>query len=286
MPHSVLDIAAAPARFHDDVRRGDLRRRGARLLRISGGLWLATAVFGQLLFALYVAIFYGRAALQGRFQDWNKVLAHGYVPGDWFLNLVLGMHLLFVVLIVAGGALQLLPALRRRAPAFHRWNGRLYLLSAAILSLGGLALAWVRGTVGGAAQHVSVSLNALLILVFAGIVWRLARERRVDAHRRWALRLFLAVSGVWFFRIGLMLWLAVHKAPVGFDPDSFTGPFLSFLGFAQYLLPLAVLELYLRVQDRGSPVAQVAVAGGVLVLTLMTLGGVLAATMGMWMPRL
>lgn len=286
MTHSALDIAAAPGGFHHAVRRCDLRRWAPRLLRIAGGLWLATAVFGQLLFAIYVAIFYGRAALQGRFQDWNKVLAHGYVPGDWFLNLVLGMHLLFVVLIVAGGALQLLPALRRRVPAFHRWNGRLYLLSAAILSLGGLALAWGRGTVGGAAQHVGVSINALLILACAGIAWRLARARHFAAHRRWALRLFLAVSGVWFFRIGLMLWLAVHKAPVGFDPDSFTGPFLSFLGFAQYLLPLAVLELYLRVQDRGRPAEQLAVAGGVLVLTLMTLGGVLAATMGMWLPRL
>ncbi|TAJ53450.1 MAG: DUF2306 domain-containing protein [Nevskiaceae bacterium] len=286
MTTSVLDIAAAPTVSQDSARQRGQQGRALRLLRISGGLWLGTAVFGQALFAIYVAVFYGRAALQGRFQDWNKVLAHGYVPGQWLLNIVLGLHLIFVVLIIAGGALQLLPALRRRAPGFHRWNGRLYLLSAAILSLGGLALAWVRGTVGGAAQHISVSINALLILIFAGIAWRLARERRFDAHRRWALRLFLAVSGVWFFRIGLMLWLAIHQAPVGFDPKSFTGPFLSFLGFAQYLLPLAVLELYLRVQGRGRPGAQLAVAGGVLVLTLMTLGGVLAATMGMWLPRL
>lgn len=283
MTTSALDLATAPDRSHS---QSETQRRAQRLLRLSGRLWLTTAVFGQLLFAIYVAVFYGRAALQGRFQDWNKVLAHGYVPGEWLLNLVLGMHLLFVVLIVAGGALQLLPVLRRRVPAFHRWNGRLYLLSAAILSLGGLALVGIRGTVGGVAQHVSVSLNALVILVFAGIVWRLARARRVDAHRRWALRLFLAVSGVWFFRIGLMLWLAVHQAPVGFDPKSFTGPFLSFLGFAQYLLPLAVLEVYLRVQDRGSAQARLAVAGGVMVLTLMTLAGVLAATMGMWLPRL
>ena len=36
--------------------------------------------------------------------------------------------------------------IRSRWPAVHRWNGRLYLLSALGLALGGLWLTWVRGT--------------------------------------------------------------------------------------------------------------------------------------------
>jgi hypothetical protein len=246
---------------------------------------MTVAVLGQLMLAFYVVVFYGSAALRGRPQDWNRVLAHGYVPGDVFLNAVLALHLLFVVVIIVGGGLQLVPSLRRRWPVFHRWNGRVYLLSAAVLSVGGLIMVWVRGTVGDLTQHLGVSLNALLILAFSVMTWRAGARRAIDAHRRWALRLFLAVSGVWFFRIGLSLWLAVNRGPLGFDPDRFAGPFLSFLAFAQYLLPLAVLELYFRAQDSG-PRRQLAMAGGLSVLTLMTTAGITAAALMLWLPRL
>ncbi|WP_411888132.1 DUF2306 domain-containing protein [Hydrocarboniphaga effusa] len=262
------------------------RRISARsALRASGTLWLLVAVLGQLLLAIYVVGFYGLSAAQGRLEDWAKVLPQGVVPGQRFLNTVLSLHLLFVVVIIVGGALQLLPWLRRTRPGFHRWSGRLYLLAAGILSVGGLILVWGRGTVGDLSQHLAISLNALLILVFSAIAWQQARVRCVEAHRRWALRLFLAVSGVWFFRIGLMLWIVVNQGPAGFDPKSFTGPFLTFLSFAQYLLPLAVLELYFRTLERGHAPAQALMAGAMLVMSLATVGGIGAATAIMWLPR-
>jgi hypothetical protein len=93
-------------------------------------------------------------------------------------------------------------------------------------------------------------------------------------------------SGVWFFRVGLMLWLFIHKAPVGFDPETFRGPFLTFLGFAQYLLPLAVLEIYFWARDRAGALVKSITAGGVFVLTVAMGVGIFTATMGMWLPRL
>jgi hypothetical protein len=72
---------------------------------------------------------------------------------------------------------------------------------------------------------------------------------------------------------------------VGFDPKTFQGPFLTFLGLAQFLLPLAVLELYLRA-ERSSPLGRLAMAGGLVVLTLAMGAGIGAATVGMWLPRL
>ena len=68
--------------------------------------------------------------------------------------------------------------------------------------------------------------------------------------------------------------------------DTFAGPFLTILSFSTYLLPLAVLELYLRAQDRGSAPARIAVASLVGALTLVTALGVFGATVGMWLPRL
>lgn len=251
--------------------------------------WFGAAVAGQLLMAGYVVGFYGRTALQGRPELWNNVLSSpGYVTGDSVFNFVLSLHLLFAVLITVGGALQLIPWIRSHASTFHRWNGRTYLLAAVIMSMGGLAMVWIAD--GGVNDHMSldlaVSLNAVLILGFAGIAWRHARARRFDLHRRWALRLFLAVSGVWFFRVGLMFWIVVNQGPVGFDPETFTGPTLTILSFAQYLLPLAVLELYFRAQERHEAGTKLLMAGGLGVLTLMMMVGIGAAAMIMWLPHM
>lgn len=283
-PTSPVPLKVAPSSPEGWHRR--LQALADPSLRWAGMLWLGVAVIGQLLLAVYVVGFYGLSAAQGRLQDWSKVLPHGHVPGETFLNAVLASHLAFVVVIILGGALQLLPVIRRVAPGFHRWSGRLYLLSAVILSVGGLVMVWTRGTVGNLPQHLGVSLNAVFILVFSAIAWRHARARRVQAHRRWALRLFLAVSGVWFFRIGLMLWIVVNQGPAGFDPKTFTGPFLSFLSFAQFLLPLAVLELYFRTQDHAGPRGKWLMSSSLAVLTLATIGGIFAASLLMWLPRL
>lgn len=67
----------------------------AKALRRVGTGWFAIAALGQLLFAAYVLGFYGRLAWQGRPQDWDRVLPHGYVAGDTFFNAVLALHLLF-----------------------------------------------------------------------------------------------------------------------------------------------------------------------------------------------
>ena len=64
-----------------------------------------------------------------------------------------------------------------------------------------------------------------------------------------APRLFLVVSAAWFFRAGLFLSILLFQRPVGFDVITFQGPFLTILGFAQYVFPLAVLEAYLRARD-------------------------------------
>ncbi|HSI58632.1 MAG TPA: DUF2306 domain-containing protein [Ideonella sp.] len=278
---SALSLAVAPP-----GGAGALPRLAGRALPLAAAGWMAVAVAGQLLFAAYVAVFYGRSAMAGRFEDWNKVLPEGWMPGDTLGNGVLALHLLFAVLVIVGGAVQMLPAVRRLAPAVHRWNGRLYLVSALVLGVGGLFLILTRKPASNLAPHLAVSLNAVLILVFAAIAWRQAMARRIDRHRRWALRLWLAVAGVWFFRIGLMAWIVVNQGPVGFDPATFRGPFLTFLAFAQYLLPLAVLEAYFHVRDHAGPQGRLAMAAGLAGLTLLTALGIGAAAMIMWLPRM
>ena len=271
-----------------DKRASGLRMNAvaASALKTAARFWFLVAVAGQWMFAYYVAVLYGGAAARGDLAAWNKVMPHGFVAGDTIGNAAVAVHLFLAFVIVVAGPLQLVPQIRTLAPRFHHWNGRVYLLTAFVVSLAGLYMVWARGAVGGAAQDIAISINAALIMLCAAMALRFALARKIDIHRRWALRLFMVVGGVWFFRVGLMLWLIVNKGPVGFDPKTFQGPFLTFLAFAQYLLPLAMLEIYLRTRDRGSAQMRVAVAAGLFVLTITMGVGIFGATMGMWLPNL
>lgn len=280
---SALEPAPAAAL---DRRREQIAQAS---LRAVACCWFVVVALGQMIFVIYIAGFYGRTAARGEYDLWNQIAPKYpfHVPGEWFLNLVFGLHVIFAALITAAGLLQLIPAIRRRAPRFHRWVGRTYLGAAVVMAAGGLIMVWVRGAPGDFSQHVAISLNAMIILACAGIALHHARARRIDLHRRWALRLFLAVSGVWFFRVGLMFWIVINRGPAGFDPSTFSGPFLTALAFAVYVvLPLGVLEGCLRAQRSRSAGAQYAMAGCLALLTLAMAVGIAAAAAIMWLPRL
>jgi hypothetical protein len=263
------------------------QNKAALMLDHAATAWFAVAVLGQLIFVVYIVAFYSRGVIAGDLALWNKVLAAGYEPGNTMGNTALAIHLLLAAVITIAGPLQLIPQVRAKVPQFHRWSGRVYMATAVIMSLTGLYLIWVKGgVVGGVVQHTGTSLNALAILLFSYMATRYAMAGKFGIHRRWAIRLYLAVSGVWFFRVGLLFWLIVNKGPVGFNPKTFLGPFLDFLTFAQLLIPIAVLEVYFRVQQKAGANARFAFAGTLMILTLAMGVGIFGATMGMWLPRI
>ena len=285
----INSVAGLPQSHHGIApqQRHALRNFADTALKSATGFWFLVFAVGQLMFLAYIVAFYGGAALQGNLAEWNKVLAAGHVPGDSIGNFALAMHLFLAATITFGGLLQLVPQIRTKVPAIHRWNGRIYLLTGLITSIAGLYMIWTRdGVVGDLVQHIGISLNAILIILCSAIALRYALARKFATHRRWALRLIMLMSGVWFFRVGLFSWLIVNQGPAGFDPKTFEGPFLSFLSFAQYLLPLAALELYLRVQDRGDASGRLVMAACLSILTVAMGIGIFGATMGLWLPRI
>jgi hypothetical protein len=252
-------------------------------LKAAARFWFGVTVIGQLVFAFAIGSFYGLTALRGDYHGWR--FTNGYVPGVTRGNWAVVMHVASAAVIMFAGAVQLVPQVRNRFPVFHRWNGRIYMLTVVTLSVAGLYMTWIRGSVGDLAQHLSSTLNAILMWLFAGLALRFAMARDFKTHRRWALRLFLVVSGSWFYRIALFLSFLIFKGPIGFDPTTFTGPFLTFMGFAQYLFPLAVLEIYFFAQDRSSALRRIATAGLIFALTLAMVAGLFAATMAIWVPN-
>jgi predicted membrane protein DUF2306 len=254
-------------------------------LRAAARIWFVVALAGQFVFAISVAAFYGLTALRGNIQAWNKILARGYETGATMSNAALVGHILFATVISIAGALQLIPGIRNRFPVFHRWNGRLFVLAAFTQAITGIYLTvWVRRLIGDTTQHVVSVLGALLIIFCAVMALRYAIARNFTIHRRWALRLFLVASASWFIRLGFAVTL-ILLGPIGFDSTTFTGPLVTFWSLAQYLLPLGVLELYLRAQDRPGALRRLATAGVVFVLTLAMGAGMALVAMGSWLPN-
>jgi hypothetical protein len=252
-------------------------------LKTAARFWFVATVLGQLIFAFTVASFYALTALRGDYHKWN--FTNGYVPGFSMGNTAVVAHVASAVIIMLAGAVQLVPQVRNRFPVFHRWNGRIYMLTALTLSVAGLYMTWFRGSVGDLSVHLGSTLNAILIWLCGGMALRYALARDFRTHRRWALRFFLVVSASWFFRIGFSLSFLIFKGPFGFDPTTFRGPFLTFMSFAQFLIPLAVLEIYLRAQDRPGALRRMATAGLLFVLTLAMGAGLFAVATAQWVPQ-
>jgi tetratricopeptide (TPR) repeat protein len=252
-------------------------------LKAAARFWFVVTVIGQLLFAFAVASFYGLTALRGDYHGWT--ITNGHMPGITNGTPAVAMHLVSAVIIMLAGAIQLVPQVRNRFPVFHHWNGRIYMLTAVALSGAGLFMTWSRGSVGDVPQHLGSTGNAILIWLCAALALHYALAHDFTTHRRWALRLFLVVSASWFIRIMLFLTFLVFKGPIGFDPATFMGPYLTALTFAQYLLPLALLELYFRAQDRPGAWRRLAAAGMLFLATLAMGAGLFAVSMAIWVPQ-
>ncbi len=262
------------------------RVSAAQILTGSARLWFCIAFAGQLLFLIYIVAYYGLLLAGGGTEALSGThLPNGFIEGETLGNAAVVAHLLLAAIVIGGGPLQLIPAIRQRFPAMHRWLGRSYVLAAVATSVAGLFMILNRGTIGGTLNEVAISLDGVLIITFAAIAVTYAIRRDIGQHRRWALRLFLVASGVWFFRVGLMGWVFMTGG-LGVDFETFSGPFIVFWSFGQYLLPLAILELYLRAQKSSSDILRVATAATLLVFTAAMGVGIFAATMGMWLPRL
>ena len=104
-------------------------RAAQQLLTRAVHTWFAVALVGQLIFSIYILLVYGGAIVTGETARWNHVMPKGYVPGDTAGNAAIMSHVFLAVVIMLGGAIQLLPAVRRRVPALHRGVGRGYVIA-------------------------------------------------------------------------------------------------------------------------------------------------------------
>lgn len=262
--------------------------KSVKLLESSAKTWFCVATIGQWLFGFYVIAFYHTSTLNADFERWNRVLPKGYVAGDWVGNLSVAIHVLLGGIIILGGPIQFIPLIQKRFKEFHKWFGRIYVTTVIIIGLVGLIMVWVRGSVGDLFMHISISISAVYLILFAVLTIKNAIAKKLKIHRKMALRLFMIANGGWFFRIGVMGWILINGKPVGFNTQTFSGPALWIISVLSYSLPAAliILELYFQAQERKKKVLVMVTTGIIIFAILITLIGIFAAAIMAWIPRI
>lgn len=255
-----------------------------RALRMGVASWLTIALVGQWIFACYIFIVYAIPVAGGDFALTR--LSHpitGYVESDTMGNVLYFSHVIPAAILSMAGVLQIIPALRQQYPVLHRWSGRLFLSLGLCGAIGGLYLTWGRDSRLSDFGAIGITLNGLLIPIAVYLAWHYARLRRFAVHRRWAIQAFLLVNGVWTFRLYLMGWYIINQGPNG-NTKQLDGPADIVLSFACYLLPMAVSGLVFWAEHKKHTILTWGVSGIMMLGSIITLFGVIAATFAMWMP--
>ena len=123
----------------------------------------------------------------------------------------LRLHIAGGIGALLAGPWQFSARLRARALNLHRWLGRFYLLSVALGSIAGLAMATVSEQ--GLPTHLGFGLLAVLWF-FTGLqAYRSVRAGNIDAHRDWMRRNFALSLAAVTLRYYLPLMLFAFHWP-------------------------------------------------------------------------
>lgn len=206
------------------------------LTRFGLAIWVlaGTAVAIYAFVYLYLSGYGGRFAAQFAISGYD-------VP----------LHFFFSGLALLIAPLQLVSAIRRRWPAWHRATGGLYAAAVMIGGFAGLSLAFKAQ--GGVSARIAFVALALLWLAFTAVGLYRAVTRDFEGHRRWIIRsvaltyaavtlrlvLFGGLAMGWPFRpvyiaaawlcwilnlLACELWLRYRPAPFADDMRSVSLP--------------------------------------------------------------
>jgi uncharacterized membrane protein len=112
------------------------------------------------------------AELDAAFADRRKLTLAHILPG-----------MLFMVL----GPLQFVRGLRSKYPKVHRWCGRIFLATSAVIGISGLTLAFGK-TIGGVDEKAAIVLfGSFFLIALAKGLWH-ALHGEFAQHREWMIR--------------------------------------------------------------------------------------------------
>lgn len=193
--------------------------------------WTATLAIFSLLVAAYAFAFLSVRPFEA---------SDPFMVRFALLGLPVPMHFFGAGLALLLVPLQASALVRRRWPTLHRIGGGLSIGGILVGGIGGLIMAFDshRGWVTG----LGFGILAVLWLATMALGVRAVVRRDFAAHRRWMLRCMALTAGAITLRVLLFTGFGVMKLP--FDTVYI------FSAWASWIVNLAIIETWLRWQDR------------------------------------
>lgn len=116
-------------------------------------------------------------------------------------------HMMPGLLWMVFAPLQFVARIRRRAPRFHRWVGRMSLALTIILIPSGVVFAALHPFAGAFEEMAPICFYTLIYLAAVAFGVRAARQRRFAVHREWMIRAFSIGIGISSVRIWFVLFM-------------------------------------------------------------------------------
>lgn len=162
------------------------------------------------------------------------------------------VHIIPGLLFMVLGPLQFSRSMRARHLQWHRWSGRVYLLSSVTIGVSALVMSLAMPAIGGAVQAAATTLFATLFLFALGKAYWHVMRREIALHREWMIRAFAIGLAVATIRPIIGLFFATSPLS-GLTPDRFFG-IAFWAGFVVHLLAAELWIQRTRLQ-RARPLA-------------------------------
>ena len=152
------------------------------------------------------------------------------------------LHIISVFLYCNFGAFQFLPSIRRHSLKWHRYNGRLMVVSGIVSALSGLWMthfySFPYELQGNLLYSVRILLgSAMVAFIFLGLAAILKRD--IVRHSSWMIRAYAIGQGASTQGLMIMSWLAIS----GGEPSGLTRDVM--MTFA-WIINIAIAEWIIR----------------------------------------
>lgn len=167
------------------------------------------------------------------------------------------IHILPGALFLGLAAFQFAPGIRQRHLQFHRWSGRVLVVTGLVIGVSALAMSF-KMNIGGVNETAATTFYAIVFLTCLVKAYVFIRRKDVARHREWMIRAYAVGLGVATTRPIVGMFFAFRRM----TPHEFFG-IAFWLGFTVTFVAAEAWIDYTRYQER-SQMAQdePGVAGG------------------------
>jgi uncharacterized membrane protein len=120
------------------------------------------------------------------------------------------IHILPGALFLALAPFQFFPGVRQKHLQFHRWMGRILVISGVIIGVSALIMSY-KMNIGGPNESAATTLFAIVFLICLLKAYRHIRRKEVARHREWMIRAYGVGLGVATTRPIVGMFFAFRK---------------------------------------------------------------------------